>query len=136
MKPDASPRNSAPTWKRLLLLALICATCALATTSCATGTEATRAEATRPNPPPPPPPPALQANQRASCPALPLATSSAPLALAANHDEVTALYRDCSKRGDSLVRSMDEWRNTAWRWYCQAVAASGLRATDCPAEVN
>lgn len=135
MKKTAdSTRRCAPTWKRSLLRVLTCAIFALAMTSCGTGIKATRAEAPKANAPPPPPPPALQANQRGQCPQLPLATSSAPLALAANHDEVTALYRECSARRDSLEQAMDEWRSTAWRWYCQAVVASGLRVTDCPHE--
>ena len=135
-KTDASPHSSAPTWTRWLLLALSCAICALVLTSCGTGSGATRADMPKANPPPPPPPPALQANQRAPCPPLPLPDSDAALALIGNHDQVAAQYHDCRDRADSLVRSMDEWRATAWQWYCRAVEASGLRVADCPLEVK
>ena len=70
------------------------------------------------------------------CPPLPVPTSDAVPALLDNHLQVAGMYHDCSDRGDSLVQAMDEWRATAWQWYCKAVAATGLRATDCPAEVK
>lgn len=130
---DNSGSSSARRLLSFWLLALICASFALAMTSCATGSKATRDAAAKVNAPPPPPPPNLQANQRTPCPALPVPISDAMPDLLENHDQVTELYHDCSDRGDSLVRSMDEWRATAWRWYCKAVVASGLRVTDCPA---
>lgn len=129
-----SPPISAPHWKRSLLRILGCAIFALAMTSCATGTEATKADP--PRLPPPPPPPDVQANQRQPCPPLPLLIDDRALSFIANHDQTAAQYHDCSARGDSLLQSIDEWRATAWRWYCQAAVASGLRVTDCPAEVK
>ncbi len=119
---------------RFLRRALISATFALAMTSCGTGTGAIKADP--PNLPPPPPPPDVQANQRQPCPPLPLLVDDKVLSFIANHDQTAAQYHDCSARGDSLVRSIDEWRATAWRWYCQAAVASGLRVTACPAEVK
>lgn len=129
--------NSRPTsalhWRLSLLRVLTCAIFALVTTSCATGTAATK-DSLRPAAPSPPP--GLQANQRQPCPPLPLARHSGPLELARNHDEVTDLYRQCGHRVDSLLQAFDEWEQTAWRWYCQAAVASGLRVTACPAEVK
>lgn len=128
-----SPRNSASRWMRSLLLALICATCALAMTSCATGTAATK-DSLRPAAPSPPP--GLQANQRQQCPPLPLARHSGPLELARNHDEVTDLYRQCGHRVDSLLQAFDEWERTAWGWYCASVLSMGLKAEGCPRETK
>lgn len=110
-----------------LLLALICATCALAMTSCATGTAATKASL---RPAAPSPPPGLQANQRQRCPALPLARDSGPLAFLANHDAVTDLYRQCGHRVESLLDAFQEWEKTAWTWYCDSVVQMGLKPAD------
>lgn len=130
-KTEPSPRNSAHSWMRCLLFALICASCALAMTSCSTGTKATRADPPTFAPPQPPPP--LQANLRVQCPeTLPPATSDLVPALLANHDAVTAIYRDCRDSNKSLLQALAEWRATALAWYCQAVAAAGLSVTDCP----
>lgn len=80
--------------------------------------------------PPPAPPPPMQASLRTPCPALPPPASDTMLALIANHDQVTAQYHDCAARNAALVRAADEWQGTAWRWYCQAVQAAGLRTDD------
>lgn len=127
MKKIACSWNaSGPSWISCCCYALTCALCALALASCTTGTKATKAP-----PPPPPPPPSLQANLRAPCPALPLASSDAFPALLANHDAVAAQYHDCKDSQGSLLLALDEWEATAWRWYCNAVAAAGLDASAC-----
>jgi hypothetical protein len=54
--------------------------------------------------------------------------------LLANHDQVAALYGDCAAGKASLSAAVDEWEATAWRWYCQAIAATGLDAVQCRAQ--
>ena len=56
---------------------------------------------------------------------------NAALVCESNHDQVTALYSECRDRGDSILQSADEWRATAWRWYCQAVTTMGISADGC-----
>ena len=57
------------------------------------------------------------------------------LSLLALIDASAKQYQDCSDRGDSLVKAMDEWRNTAWGWWCEAARKSGVSvpADRCPA---
>ena len=118
---------------RFLLRALTCASFALAMTSCATSTGLSKADP--PSQPAPPPPPDVQANQRQPCPPLPLLADDRALSLLALIDASAKQYQDCSDRGDSLVKAMDEWRNTAWSWWCEAARKSGVSvpADRCPA---
>ena len=129
MKPTANlPSSSATRWPRWRKPALICAACIWGLTSCATGSKATVA------PPPPPPPPPIPASLRTPCPPLPLPASDAALALIANHDEVTVLYRSCKDNQAALSAALDDWQATARRWYCAAATAAGLRAGTCAGE--
>lgn len=131
MKGSANSSNARPRpWTRLPKLALTFAICVLAATSCATGAPATRDPPPTSRPPPPPPPP-LQANQRATCPPLPLPESDRALVLLANHDQVAALYHGCAAQNEALRLAADEWMTTAWRWYCGAVQSMGLAADGC-----
>lgn len=129
----ASSTNSPARWRRWLLRALTCASFALAMTSCATSTGLSKADP--PSQPAPPPPPDVQANQRQPCPPLPLLADDRALSLLALIDASAQQYQDCSDRGDSLVKAMDEWRSTAWSWWCEAARKSGVSvpADRCPA---
>lgn len=130
MRTTNSLHGSKASWRTCLVAALICVTCAWATTSCSTGTKATRDAL--PQAAPPPPPPGPQANQRQQCPALPPARSDLVPDLLANHDQVVGLYHDCSARTSSLLDSIDEWGRTALSWYCSALDRMHLVDGRCP----
>lgn len=101
----------------------------LALTSCATGTRPIAAPS-----PPPPPPPEIPQNLRQPCPELPTLTRSDPISILEQHDQETALYRDCKGSKARLDQAVNEWGATAWRWYCQAARRMDTQVDGCPSD--
>lgn len=121
--PPASRLICKP-WARAILL---CAILISGLTSCATGTAPTTAPVTIPVTPPP----ALPANLTQTCPPLPAAQASTALAILAAHDREAALYHECRSMNARLLEAVEEWRATAWRWYCATAARIEQTPDNC-----
>jgi hypothetical protein len=50
------------------------------------------------------------------------------------HDLEASMYHDCRERQAALAAAMDQWKATAWRWYCSAVKGMGLAVKECPGD--
>lgn len=116
-------------WSSFAMSVLIWTASTLALSSCATGMQPIPAPSL-----PPPPVPSIQSNLRQQCPEPPLlkATNPTPLDVLSQHDQESALARDCRSSKNRLIQAVDEWQATAWRWYCQAIEAAGVKVKECP----
>lgn len=65
------------------------------------------------------------------CPELPQPADDRWATLIGNHDDVTALYRECAGGKALLISAVREWERTAWAWYCDAAKRIGAEATGC-----
>ena len=66
-----------------------------------------------------------------ACPDLPQPDNDLWATLIANHDDVTALYRECAGGKRNLVAAVREWERTAWEWYCDAAKRIGTEVQGC-----
>lgn len=62
---------------------------------------------------------------------MPLASDSRVPALIETHDREMAIAHDCSNRQRRLADAVGEQEATAWRWYCDVLAALAIEADGC-----